>query len=50
MGLPRAVKLAFVGEVLDKLSRAFSVVTLREHANLVASRPALPVLNPSFLQ
>lgn len=50
MGLPRAVKLAFVGEVLDKLSRAFSVVTLREHANLVAGRPALPVLNPSFLQ
>jgi hypothetical protein len=50
MGLPRAVKLAFVGEVLDKLSRAFSVVTLREHAARAGRRPALPLLNPSFLQ
>lgn len=48
MGLPRSVKLRFVGEVLDRLQAAFSVVTLREHAAIAARRPALPVMIPSF--
>jgi hypothetical protein len=42
------VKLSFVGEVLDRLRAAFSVVTLREHAAAAGCRPALPVMTPSF--
>jgi peptidoglycan/xylan/chitin deacetylase (PgdA/CDA1 family) len=48
MGLPRGMKLSFVGEVLDRLRAAFSVVTLREHAAAAGCRPALPVMTPSF--
>ncbi|HEX2054973.1 MAG TPA: hypothetical protein VHF07_00675, partial [Nitrospiraceae bacterium] len=48
MGLPRSVKLSFVGQVLDRLQGAFSVVTLGEHATIAARRPALPILSPSF--
>jgi hypothetical protein len=48
MGLPRTMKLSFVGAVLDRLRAAFSVVTLREHAAIAGLRPALPVMDPSF--
>jgi peptidoglycan-N-acetylglucosamine deacetylase len=48
MGLPRNLKLNFVGEVLDRMQAAFSIVTLREHATIAACRPALPIMNPSF--
>ena len=48
MGLPRTVKLNFVGAVLDRLRAAFSVVPLREHAAIAGLRPGLPVMDPSF--
>jgi hypothetical protein len=42
------LKLTFVGEVLDRLRAAFSVVTLREHAALAGGRPVVTVMHPSF--
>jgi peptidoglycan/xylan/chitin deacetylase (PgdA/CDA1 family) len=48
MNQPRALKLTFVGEVLDRLRAAFSVVTLREHAALAGGRPVVTVMHPSF--
>lgn len=48
MGIPVEAKLKFVGDILDRLRGAFSVVTLREHAAIASQRGALPVLSPSF--
>lgn len=48
MGLPRSVKLAFVGQVLDRLRDSFRVTTVMEHAAAAAQRPALPTVRPSF--
>jgi peptidoglycan-N-acetylglucosamine deacetylase len=48
MGLPLEKKLEFVNEVLNRLKGAYSVVTLREHAAMVAQRTTLAVMSPSF--
>lgn len=48
MALPRAQKLQFVNELLSRLDGAFSVLTLRQHAEHVAQSRTLPVREPSF--
>lgn len=48
MGLTRSLKLAFVGQVLDRLRNSFRVTTIAEHAANAALRPALPTMRPSF--
>lgn len=48
MGLSRSLKLAFVGQVLDRLGEGFRVTTVAEHAAAAVQRPALQALQPSF--
>jgi hypothetical protein len=48
MELSLRSKLECVGAILDRLKRAYSVVTLRDHAAIASRRSSLPALNPSF--
>jgi peptidoglycan-N-acetylglucosamine deacetylase len=46
MNLRSGQKMEFVNDVLCRLSAEFTVVTVREHANLAAQRSDLPLMEP----
>jgi hypothetical protein len=48
MSLPRDSKIWLVSDVIRRLSDEFRVVTLQHHAQEVAKKPGLPVVEPSF--
>jgi peptidoglycan-N-acetylglucosamine deacetylase len=48
MELPSEKKMAFVSEILHRLTGAFTVLTLQQHANAAAQISELPVVEPHF--
>jgi len=48
MSLPSEKKMAFVNDVVHKLSAEFTVLTLQQHAQEAAQVSKLPVIEPGF--